>query len=32
MDIMYARNQLQRVDDPTGKAGVAECEMIEAKK
>lgn len=32
MGIMYARNKLQIVDEPTGKAGVLECEMIDAKK
>lgn len=31
MGIMYARNKLQMVDEPTGKAGVAECEMVETK-
>lgn len=29
MGLMYARNKLRLVDEVTGKAGVAECKMIE---
>lgn len=32
MGIMYARNQLQLVDEAAGKAGVSECKLIEANK
>lgn len=31
MGVLYARNQLQLVDESTGKAGVAECKLIDAK-
>lgn len=31
MGLMSARSQLQEVDEPTGKTGVAECKLIEAK-
>ena len=32
MGLLYARNKLMLVDDATGKAGVAECKLIEAAK
>jgi hypothetical protein len=31
MGVLYARNLLQLVDEKTGKAGVAECSLIDAK-
>jgi hypothetical protein len=32
MGLLYARNKLMLVDETTGKAGVAECKLIEAAK
>lgn len=32
MGVMYARNKLNPVDEKTGRAGVAECSLIEAAK
>lgn len=32
MGVMYARNKLNLVDEATGRAGVAECSLIEAAK
>jgi hypothetical protein len=32
MGVLYARNLLQLVDEKTGRAGVAECRLIEAAK
>jgi hypothetical protein len=32
MGLLYARNKLQIVDEPTGRAGVAECSLVETAR